>query len=199
MTTKLLIATTNQHKLQEFRELFHALPYTLVDLNDLGIHDDVEETGTTFAANAGLKAEAYAAQSGLLTLADDSGLVVDALDGRPGVYSARYGGPGATPPAQHRQLLDELHDVPWEQRTAHFVCVIALARTNVPTEYVEGSLDGLIAWTPQGTHGFGYDPLFWLPDRNCTLAELPPAEKNTLSHRARAAQRAAVVLQQRLD
>lgn len=192
---RLLIATTNQHKLDEYRAIFADLPYTLVNLRDLGITDDVEETGTTFAANARLKAEAYAAQSGLLTLADDSGLVVDALDGRPGVYSARYGGPGVTPAEQHRLVLDELAAKPSAPRTARFVCVIVLAQPGRPTVEVEGTVEGEIAPTPQGTGGFGYDPLFWLPELGLTMAELSAAEKNAISHRGHAAQRAHAVLQ----
>lgn len=193
---QLIIATTNQHKLDEYRAIFADLPYTLRSLRDLNITDDVEETGTTFAANAQLKAEAYALQTGSLTLADDSGLEVAALDGRPGIFSARYGGPGATPADQHRLLLSEMAAVPWEQRMARFVCLIALAQPGHPTQLVRGTLPGMLAWEPCGTHGFGYDPLFWLPGYGCTLAELDPAEKNRISHRAQAAQHAHRVLAQ---
>lgn len=196
---RLLIATTNQHKLEEFRSLLADLPLTLVSLSDVGIANDVAETGATFAENARIKAESYAAQSGLLTLADDSGLQVDALGGRPGLYSARYGGPGATPADQHRLLLQELAGMPQAARTAQFVCVIAIAQTGAPTELVEGILEGLIADAPRGSHGFGYDPLFYLPDRGCTAAELPPEEKNRISHRARAAQKAHDLLARRVN
>ena len=192
---QLLIATTNQHKLGEYRAIFADLPYTVVSLRDVGITDDVEETGTTFAANAILKAEAYCKLSGLPTLADDSGLEIAALDGRPGVYSARYGGPGVTPAQQHALVLGELAAKPDADRTARFVCVIALARPGAAVELVEGELVGTIADAPQGTHGFGYDPLFWLPERGCTVAALSDSEKNAISHRGRAAQRAHAVLQ----
>ncbi|MBA3943173.1 MAG: RdgB/HAM1 family non-canonical purine NTP pyrophosphatase [Herpetosiphonaceae bacterium] len=190
----LLIATTNQHKLAEFRGLFRALPYQVMSLSDVGITDEVAETGLTFRENAIAKAEGYAALSGLLTLADDSGLAVDALGGRPGVFSARYGGPNADPPTQHRLLLQELQGVLWEQRTAQFVCGIAMAQRGRTTAYVERQWPGLVAWAPQGSHGFGYDPLFWLPDEGCTAGELPPDQKNRISHRAMAAQAAHALL-----
>ncbi len=118
-----------------------------------------------------------------------------ALDGRPGVFSARYGGPGITPPAQHVKLLGELAATGGADRRARFVCVIALAQPGQPTQFAAGELGGEIAAAPQGAGGFGYDPLFWLPERGCTLAELPAAEKNRISHRARAAAAAHALLQ----
>lgn len=181
---QLLIATGNGHKLDEFRMLLADLPLALVGLRDVGITDDVDETGDTFEANARLKAEAYCQQSGLPTLADDSGLVVDALGGAPGVYSARYGGVKGA--AQLALVLDQLRDVPPAQRTARFVCVLALAMPNTATEFVQGTVEGVIGYEPRGTHGFGYDPIFVLPERNLTLAELLPDDKNGISHRGRA-------------
>jgi XTP/dITP diphosphohydrolase len=139
-----------------------------------------------------LKAEGYAALSGLPALADDSGLEVAALNGAPGVRSARYG--GVKGEAQLRYLLDQLKDVPWHARLARFVCVIALARPGFPTETVEGTLPGVIEFEPRGTGGFGYDPLFYLLDENCTLAELPAERKNQISHRAAAARAAREIL-----
>ncbi len=190
----LLIATTNQHKLAEFRELFRDLPYQVMSLSEVGITDEVAETGLTFRENAIIKAEGYAALSGRLALADDSGLAVDALGGRPGVFSARYGGPNADPPAQHRLLLQELEGVPWEQRGAQFVCGIAIAQRGRATAYVERQWAGLVALVPKGSFGFGYDPLFWLPDEGSTAGELPAAKKNRISHRAMAAQAAHALL-----
>jgi XTP/dITP diphosphohydrolase len=192
----LLIATTNQNKLREYAAIFAGLPIELRTLRDVGIDDDVEETGATFGENARLKAEYYAARSGLPALADDSGLEVHALGGEPGVYSARYAGPGASDADRNRLLLQKLADVPFHARLARFVCVIALALPG-PTgriEEVVGALPGVIEFAPRGEHGFGYDPLFYLLDENATLAELPPERKNQISHRAIAARAAREVL-----
>ncbi len=192
--TTLLIATTNPGKLREYAAIFGGLPLELRMLADLGITDDVEETGATFAANATLKAEYYAARSGMLTLADDSGLEVAALGGEPGVYSARYAGPGASDADRNALLLKKLDSVPFHSRLARFVCVIALALPGGPIELVEGVLPGVIEFEPRGENGFGYDPLFYLVDENKTLAELPSERKNQISHRARAASAARAVL-----
>ena len=180
----LLIATGNRHKLDEFRMLLADLPIELVGLQDVGITDEVAETGTTFEANARLKADGYGRLSGLPTLADDSGLVVDALGGAPGVYSARYGGVQGA--AQLALVLDQLRDVPLAARTARFECVLALALPAQPTQIVHGTVEGVIGWEARGHHGFGYDPLFVLPERNQTMAEISAGEKNVISHRGRA-------------
>lgn len=189
---ELLIATRNPGKLREFAAIFDGLGLRLRTLDELGIPDEVEETGETFAANALLKAEAYMALSGLPTLADDSGLEIAALRGAPGVYSARYG--GVKGEAQLRYLLEQMHDVPWHARLARFVCVIALARPGHAPELAEGTLPGVIELEPKGSGGFGYDPLFYLLDEDCTLAELPAERKNQISHRANAARAAREVL-----
>jgi XTP/dITP diphosphohydrolase len=185
----LLIATSNPGKLQEYRELLDGLPVTLLDLRAVGIHEPVEETGTTFEENARLKAETYARLSGLLTLADDSGLEVDALGGEPGLHSARYGGPGLDDAGRCRLLLRNLEATAPAGRTARFVCVIALAGNNRETITVEGTIEGMVGYEPHGEFGFGYDPVFILPDRNCTMAEIEPEEKNRISHRGQAAQK----------
>lgn len=190
----LLIATTNQNKLREYAAIFAGLPLELRTLRDLAIDDDVEETGATFAENARLKAEYYAQRSGLPALADDSGLAVHALGGEPGIYSARYAGPGASDADRIALVLKKLEGVPFHARLARFVCVIALALPGGHIEDVEGVLPGVIEQTPRGEHGFGYDPIFYLLDENATLAELPPARKNQISHRARAAHEARLVL-----
>lgn len=192
MPPRLLIATGNPHKVEEFRALLGDLPFELVGLDQVGIHEQIAETGTTFAENARLKAEGYCQQSGVLTLADDSGLEIAALNGAPGVYSARYGGVSGR--AQLDLVLHQLHDVPWPQRQARFVCVIAIAEPQGALHLVEGTLDGMIAYAPQGDFGFGYDPIFYLPERGLTVAQLPPAEKNRISHRARAARQARAIL-----
>jgi XTP/dITP diphosphohydrolase len=184
---KLLVATHNQGKIREYAALLADLPVQVTSLRAEGIDQDVDETGDTFLANARLKAETYAAISGLWTWADDSGLEVDGLAGRPGVYSARYGGPGLSDQARYEKVLTELQSIPREQWTARFRCVVALAIPGGSTHTVEGTVEGRITDQPRGEHGFGYDPIFFLPDYNATMAELPPEIKNQISHRARAA------------
>lgn len=195
---KLLIATNNQNKVKEFAEILADLPLEVTYLADEGITLDPEETGTTFAENAILKAEAFAQASGLLTLADDSGLEVDALGGEPGVYSARYGG---TPKDDHvgrcHMVLDKLAalNVPWPERTARFRCVIALATPERLIGTVEGTVEGIIDYELKGSNGFGYDPIFFVPELNQTLGEAPGAVKHQISHRGRAGRAAAEVIE----
>ncbi len=191
---KLLVATGNPGKLREVASILEGAPFDVVSLKDLGIKMDVEETGETFAANAILKARAYGASAGMLTLADDSGLVVDALDGRPGVRSARYGGEGLTDEQRVELLLKEMEDVPWEKRTARFRCVIALAWPDGRLETVDGTVEGIIQNKPEGSNGFGYDPIFHLPEWGCTTAQLPTPDKNRISHRGQAVRKAARLL-----
>lgn len=190
----LLVATGNPGKVSEYRDLLGDLPFQLVSLRDVGIGFEVPETGETFEENARLKAEAYCAASGLATLADDSGIMVDALGGAPGVHSARYGGPGLSDEDRVHVLLRELNRVPDERRTARFVCVIALAAPGRPTQLVRGEVEGRIARGPRGINGFGYDPVFLLPDRGLTTAELPSAEKHAVSHRGEAVRKARALL-----
>ena len=192
---RLLVATHNKGKVAEFADLLGEMGVAWLTLDEAGVTDDVAETEDTFRGNATLKATAYARQTGLLTLADDSGLEVDALGGQPGVYSARYGGPGTTAVDRYRLLLRNLAGVPAAQRTARFHCVIALA---APDGALLGTADGVcegqIADGPLGEGGFGYDPVFLLPERGLTMAQLPAAEKNRISHRARAATAIAPLL-----
>ena len=155
---------------------------------------EVEETGRTFHENAVIKAKEYARLSGLITLADDSGLEVDALGGEPGVLSARYTGPNASDEERNAYLLKKLEGVPTDKRTARFRCVIAIAFPDGKVEVVEGRREGVVQYAPRGNNGFGYDPIFLLPELGLTMAELPPEQKNTLSHRAEAARKAAVYL-----
>jgi XTP/dITP diphosphohydrolase len=194
MTTRLLVATHNRNKLNEYRELFKGLSLELVTLDDLGIRDDVAEDGATFAENARIKAKAYSRQSGLWTLADDSGLEVDALDGDPGVRSKRYAGENVSDADRNAYLLSKLRDVPPGKRTARFRCAIAIASPRGELWEAEGTCAGEIIFEPRGANGFGYDPIFYFPDRGATLAELPMEEKNKVSHRARAAQGIKAVL-----
>ena len=190
----LLVATTSRHKLEEYRELLAGLPFDLRALADVGIDEDVEETGATFEDNARLKAERYRDLSGLLTLADDSGLEVDALDGRPGVHSRRWAG-DVDDDARNVRLLELLANVREPQRTARYRCVIALAAPGRRTAFAEGSCEGLIAPEPAGSNGFGYDPIFFVPDQHQTFGQALPEVKNRLSHRGRAAAAARRLLE----
>lgn len=188
MSRKLLIATHNRGKLREYAELLTGLPLTLVTPDDLGLDLGVVESGSTYSDNARLKATAYAKASGLLALADDSGLEVDALDGAPGVRSARYAlGNDADRVTALLRTLEEA-GVPREKRVARFRCVIVVAAPEGQIWFTEGECAGRIIDTPRGSGGFGYDPIFYLPGHDCTMAELAPEEKNQISHRARAAQ-----------
>ena len=190
-----LLATNNPHKLEEFRAIFSDLPLRLVSLRDIQLDVEVEETGSTFAENAELKARTYAQMSHLLTLADDSGLEIDALGGAPGVYSARFLGKETSYEERFRVILEQMKGIPLTRRSARFRCFIALAEPSGTVRIVEGVVEGIIAGSPHGTHGFGYDPIFYLPELGKTFAELEPVEKNRISHRARAAQSARKLLE----
>jgi XTP/dITP diphosphohydrolase len=190
-----LLATNNPHKLDEFREIFSDLPVRLVSLSDIHLAIEVEETGSTFAENAALKARTYAEMSHMLTLADDSGLEIDALKGAPGVYSARYLGSETSYEERFRVILEQMKDLPFDRRNARFRCVIALADPSGTIRSVEGVVEGVIADYPRGSHGFGYDPIFLLPELGKTFAELEPEYKNRISHRARAARLARRLLE----
>lgn len=181
---KLLVATQNPGKIREFRLLLAPLEATICFPSDLGLSIDVPEDGDTYTDNASQKALTYAQASGLLTLADDSGLEVDALDGAPGLHSARYA-PGHDVD-RVAAILAHLEGVPPERRAARFRCVIVVASPGGETYSAEGVCPGRIISEPAGQGGFGYDPIFFLPEHNCTMAQLPQAEKNRISHRARA-------------
>lgn len=187
MSWKLVVATRNPGKVAEYAEMLALLDVSWLSLDDVRIVTDVAETGDSFLANAVLKAEAYAEESGLITLADDSGLEVDALDGAPGIYTARYGGFDLTSVQRYQHLLDNLKGVPLAQRSARFRCVIAIAEPSKGLlATAEGVCEGVIAEEPRGEGGFGYDPVFYLPDRGLTMAQLPSAQKHAISHRGRA-------------
>ncbi|MXZ19695.1 MAG: RdgB/HAM1 family non-canonical purine NTP pyrophosphatase [Caldilineaceae bacterium SB0665_bin_25] len=193
MVRKLLVATHNQGKLLEYGKLLQNLPLALTYLDEIGVREEVAETENTFAANAVLKAQYYASLTGLWTWADDSGLEVDALQGAPGVHSARYAGPGATDQDRNEKLLRELrfHPRPW---TARFQCVVAIARPATEAATCTGTLEGTITNAPRGSNGFGYDPIFFAPDHGRTLAELTTSVKNEISHRGRASRHAKELL-----
>ena len=195
----LVMATRNAGKVRELAQLLGDLDVQLLSLNDFPELPEIPEEGATFADNAAAKARAVARLTGLPALADDSGLEVAALGGRPGVFSARYaqdrtGGKTPTDEENWRKLLDELRDVPPDKRQARFVCEIALAFPHGRLVTTRGELVGAIAQEPRGSQGFGYDPVFWLPDYQATVAELDPAVKNRLSHRGRALQKLKEIL-----
>jgi XTP/dITP diphosphohydrolase len=195
----LLVATHNQGKIREYRSLLADLPLTVTWLDQEGVALEVEETGTTFVENACLKAEQYANLTGLWTWADDSGLEVDALGGKPGVYSARFGGPGLSDRDRYLHLLAALRALPNAVRTARFRCVVAIAAPGGPIYSVEGVVEGEIIDEPRGELGFGYDPIFFVPAHSATMAELPPGVKNRISHRGQASANAARLLAALMD
>lgn len=185
----LVLATRNSGKLLEMRRLLEDAGMEVLGLADLPELPEVVEDGSTFAENARKKAETVADLTGLPCLADDSGLVVEALDGQPGVHSARYAGPRAEDAENNRQLLEELTGVPANRRQAAFVCVMALSCPGESTRLFEGRVRGRILTTPRGQGGFGYDPLFWVEEQQRTMAELPLEIKNRISHRGQALRR----------
>ena len=196
---KLLIATYNAGKVQEYRELFADLPVSLTFPIEEGLDIDIDETGSSFEENAVLKAKFFARVCGLNTLADDSGLEVMALNGAPGIFSARYAGPDATDADRYQKLLNALKDVPWERRQARFRCVIAIATPSDTVQTTSGDVNGRISFEPHGDNGFGYDPVFYLGQYKQTIAELPEQVKNQISHRAVAAAKAVPILKHLLE
>jgi len=193
---KLLLATSNPGKIREYCFLLDSLGYQITTLAEEGIAKAVIESGSNYEQNARLKALTYAKLSQLTALADDSGLEVDALNGEPGVKSARFAGEAATDAEKVSLILAKLNNVPWERRTACFKCVIAIASPGGHAEVCYGECHGMIAFEAKGENGFGYDPIFFLPEIGKTMAEIPFELKNQISHRARATQKARQVLQQ---
>ena len=190
----LVVATTNSGKAREIAAALERLPFRVVSLADLGITTEYPERGSTFSENARGKAAFYSRRSGALTLAEDSGLVVDALDGAPGVYSARFSGAKATDLANNRKLLRLLDGIPENRRGARFVCCLVLARNGRVIKQVTGRVRGRILTSGRGGLGFGYDPLFFHRRLNRTFGELEPAIKNGVSHRGRALSRMTAFL-----
>jgi XTP/dITP diphosphohydrolase len=193
---ELLLASSNQGKIKEYRILLDGLGYRITTLAEQQIEEVIAELGTSYGQNAQLKAVRYAGLSHLTALADDSGLEVDALGGAPGVQSARFAGEAATDADRVSLLLAKLNGVPWERRTARFKCVIAIASPKGLSEVCYGECQGIVAFETRGENGFGYDPIFYLPEMGKTMAELPLQLKNQISHRAQASQKARQVLQQ---
>ena len=192
--TRLLLASSNRGKLREMQALLGGLDLEFVLLDQAGIQGVVAETGATYAENAALKAQAYARQAGLLAIADDSGLEVDALGGLPGIHSARFSDkPGASDADRRATLLQRLQGVP-QPWTAHFHCTVAIATPQGELYLADGDCYGEVIPEERGSNGFGYDPIFWMPEQRCTMAELAEDEKNQVSHRARAVAKARPIL-----
>ncbi|QOT01149.1 XTP/dITP diphosphatase [Brevibacterium sp. JNUCC-42] len=185
---KVVLATRNQGKVREFNRLFVGLNLEAVSVSDFPDAPEVEEDGETFEANALKKAKTISELLGLPAIGDDSGLEVDALDGAPGVYSARFAGEKATDEENYQKLLTELADVPMKDRTARFRCTLAYVVPGQDPVIATGTCEGAIAHAPSGSNGFGYDPIFFVPSQLCTMAELAPEQKNVISHRAIAMQ-----------
>jgi XTP/dITP diphosphohydrolase len=192
---RLLVATNNKGKLREYAELLRGLPFELTTLSEQGITEEVEESGSSLEQNAVRKATAYVSLSGLTTLADDSGLEVDALGGEPGPLSRRYAGDNASDKERNDFLLAKLRNIPREERKARFRCVIAIATPGGGIAISEGVCEGIIALEARGEGGFGYDPIFYLPELDKHMAELSLEEKNKISHRAQAAEQARHILE----
>ena len=193
--SKLLLATNNKDKVREYRSLLQNLPFELVTPAELGITTVVREVGQSLEENAGLKATVLAVESQLLALADDSGLEVDALNGEPGRLSARYAGENASDRDRVSYLLARLKSVPQPRRSARFRCVIAIATPDGKVEFCSGECPGFITFEPRGEQGFGYDPIFYLPELDKTMAELPLEIKNRVSHRGQAARKVPQMLE----
>ncbi len=184
---KVVLASKNQHKLQEMQQILGQYGLEILLESDLGLDIEVEETGTTFEENSMLKAKAVQQAAGIAAIADDSGLQVDALNGAPGIYSARFGGERNKSDRDRLEyLLELMKDVPQEQRTARFVSVITMLRPDGSSIVARGTCEGVIAFAPHGSNGFGYDPVFYVPQEGCTFAQLKSERKNEISHRANA-------------
>jgi XTP/dITP diphosphohydrolase len=191
---EVVIATRNAGKLREIQEILAPLGLKVLSLSDFPEIPEILEDGQTFEENAVKKAAAVARQTRRVAIADDSGLAVDALQGRPGVFSSRYAGENATDADRYRKLLKEMAGVPEGQRGAAFICAVAIASPSGKVEVVEGERRGEIALAPKGSHGFGYDPVFYFPEAGKTMAELEPEAKNRISHRAQALEKLNQVL-----
>lgn len=183
---KIIFATGNEGKMKEIRLLLEDLGVRILSLKEAGIHLEIQENGKTFEENAVIKARTVMKETGALVLADDSGLEIDYLNGEPGVYSARYLGEDTSYHIKNQNLIDRLRGVPEEKRTARFVCVIAAVFPDGRILTTRGTIEGIIGYEERGEGGFGYDPIFWLPEYGCSTAELSMEKKNELSHRGKA-------------
>lgn len=198
MEQKIVFATGNEGKMREVRLILKDLGLPVLSMKEAGVFLDIEENGTTFAENAMIKAKAVWQQTGGIVLADDSGLVVDYLGGEPGVYSARYLGEDTSYEIKNQAIIDRLADAKEEERTARFVSAIAAVLPDGSELVTEGKVEGLIAHEPAGNGGFGYDPIFYLPEYGVTSAEIPIEKKNEISHRGKALEAMKIKLRERL-
>ena len=198
MERKIIFATGNQDKMKEIQMILEDIGIPVYSMKEAGIDIDIVEDGTTFEENAMIKAEAIAKLTDAIVLADDSGLEIDYLNKEPGIYSARYAGVDTSYDIKNRMLLDRLEGVPDEKRTARFVCVIACAFPDGTVETARGTIEGIIGHEIAGENGFGYDPIFYLPEYQCTTAELEPEKKNELSHRGKALRAMRAIMEKKL-
>ena len=198
MIDKIIFATGNEGKMREVRLILQDLGFPVLSMKEAGVSLDIEENGTTFAENAMIKARAVWEKTGGIVLADDSGLVVDYLGGEPGVYSARYLGEDTSYEIKNQAIIDRLADAKEEERTARFVSAIAAVLPDGSELVTEGTVEGLIAHEPAGNGGFGYDPIFYLPEYGVTSAEIPIEKKNEISHRGKALEAMKIKLRERL-
>ncbi len=182
----IIFATSNQNKMREIREILAGLHLNILSMKEAGIEADIVEDGKSFEENAQIKAETIRNISGEIVLADDSGLEIDYLGGEPGIYSARYMGEDTSYHVKNGSLIERLNGVPDEERTARFVCAVAAAFPDRETQVVRGTIEGRIGYEEAGENGFGYDPIFYVPEYGCTTAELDPEKKNEISHRGKA-------------
>lgn len=198
MEQKIVFATGNEGKMREVRLILQDLGFPVLSMKEAGVSLDIEENGTTFAENAMIKARTVWEKTGGIVLADDSGLVVDYLGGEPGVYSARYLGEDTSYEIKNQAIIDRLADAKEEERTARFVSAIAAVLPDGSELVTEGTVEGLIAHEPAGNGGFGYDPIFYLPEYGVTSAEIPIEKKNEISHRGKALEAMKIKLRERL-
>lgn len=183
-----IVATQNKDKISEIREILSDLPFEILSMEEAGFSQNIEETGTTFAENALIKARAVHQVTGGYVMADDSGLSIDALSGAPGIYSARFHGKDSSYQEKIEALWELLKDVPLEERTAHFICAIAVVMPDGDSFVTEGKVDGIIYDKRLGNNGFGYDPVFYIPEKGMTTAQMTSGEKHSISHRGKALQ-----------
>ncbi len=188
------MATTNANKVREIREMLSGSSLEIISLKEAGVTAEIEENGQTFEENAVIKAEAVRDLTGQVVIADDSGLEIDYLNGAPGVYSARFMGEDTSYDIKNAAILEKMKDVPDEERTARFVCAMAIAYPDRETKVFKGTFEGRIAHEAAGENGFGYDPVFYVPEQGCTSAELSPEEKNAMSHRGKALKKVVCAL-----
>ncbi len=196
---RIIFATTNEHKMDEIRMILNDLQWEIVSLKDIDFQDDIIEDGDSFEENAIIKAKAVMELTGEIVLADDSGLEIDYLDGAPGIYSARYLGEDTSYQVKNQYIIEQLSKATENERSARFVCAIALACPNGQITTVRGTIEGLIGYNIKGENGFGYDPIFYVPEYGCTTAELSPEQKNQISHRGRALEKMKIHLSNILD